>query len=72
MAWHWAAFCPNLRPEWVGGVPHLLRSEMAKAEHIKALIRCHAEGDDTRFYAVAMQVGPGHNHPWLVLSPREV
>lgn len=29
---------------------------MAKADHIKALIRCHAEGDDTRFYAVAMQV----------------
>ena len=29
---------------------------MAKAEQIKALIRCHAEGDDTRFYAVAMQV----------------
>jgi len=29
---------------------------MAKANQIKALIRCHAEGDDTRFYAVAMQV----------------
>jgi SpoVK/Ycf46/Vps4 family AAA+-type ATPase len=29
---------------------------MARAEQIKALIRCHAEGDDTRFYAVAMQV----------------
>ncbi len=29
---------------------------MAKAEQIKALIRCHAEGDDTRFYAVAIQV----------------
>lgn len=29
---------------------------MAKAEQIKALIRCHAEGDDARFYAVAMQV----------------
>jgi SpoVK/Ycf46/Vps4 family AAA+-type ATPase len=29
---------------------------MAKAEQIKALIRSHAEGDDTRFYAVAMQV----------------
>ncbi len=29
---------------------------MAKAEQIKALIRCHAEGDDKRFYAVAMQV----------------
>lgn len=29
---------------------------MAKAEQIKALIRCHADGDDERFYAVAMQV----------------
>jgi SpoVK/Ycf46/Vps4 family AAA+-type ATPase len=29
---------------------------MAKAEQIKALVRCHAEGDDARFYAVAMQV----------------
>jgi len=29
---------------------------MAKADQIKALIRCHAEGDDTRFYAVAVQV----------------
>jgi len=29
---------------------------MANAEQIKALIRSHAEGDDTRFYAVAMQV----------------
>jgi SpoVK/Ycf46/Vps4 family AAA+-type ATPase len=29
---------------------------MAKAEQIKALIRSHAEGDDSRFYAVAMQV----------------
>jgi len=29
---------------------------MAKAEQIKALVRCHAEGEDARFYAVAMQV----------------
>lgn len=29
---------------------------MAKADQIKALIRSHAEGDDTRFYAIAMQV----------------
>ncbi|RVU40710.1 ATP-binding protein [Lujinxingia sediminis] len=29
---------------------------MAKADQIKALIRSHSEGDDTRFYAVAMQV----------------
>ena len=29
---------------------------MAKADQIKALIRSHADGDDTRFYAIAMQV----------------
>ncbi len=29
---------------------------MATADQIKALIRCHADGDDARFYAVAMQV----------------
>jgi len=29
---------------------------MANAEQIKALIRSHADGDDTRFYALAMQV----------------
>ncbi len=29
---------------------------MATAEHVKALIRSHAEGDDERFYAIAMQV----------------
>ncbi|MEP7182346.1 MAG: ATP-binding protein [Betaproteobacteria bacterium] len=29
---------------------------MAKSEHLKALVRSHAEGDDSRFYAVAMQV----------------
>jgi SpoVK/Ycf46/Vps4 family AAA+-type ATPase len=29
---------------------------MAKAEQIKALIRCHVDGDDARFYAIAMQV----------------
>jgi len=27
---------------------------MAKADQIKALIRHHAEGDDARFYTVAM------------------
>ncbi len=30
--------------------------QMANADQIKALVQCHAEGDDTRFYAVAMQV----------------
>lgn len=29
---------------------------MANAAQIKALIRSHADGDDTRFYAIAMQV----------------
>jgi SpoVK/Ycf46/Vps4 family AAA+-type ATPase len=29
---------------------------MATADQVKALIRCHADADDTRFYAVAMQV----------------
>lgn len=29
---------------------------MAKADHLKALIRAHAEGDNERFYAVALQV----------------
>jgi SpoVK/Ycf46/Vps4 family AAA+-type ATPase len=29
---------------------------MAKADYIKALIRSHAEGDEERFYAIAMQV----------------
>jgi SpoVK/Ycf46/Vps4 family AAA+-type ATPase len=29
---------------------------MPKADQIKALVRSHAEGDDTRFYAIAMQV----------------
>lgn len=29
---------------------------MATADQLKALIRSHADGDDTRFYAIAMQV----------------
>lgn len=29
---------------------------MATADQVKALVRSHAEGDDTRFYAVAIQV----------------
>lgn len=29
---------------------------MASADHIKALIKSHAEGDDVRFYAIALQV----------------
>ena len=29
---------------------------MANADQVKALVRSHAEGDDTRFYSVALQV----------------
>ncbi|MCY4258338.1 MAG: AAA family ATPase, partial [bacterium] len=29
---------------------------MPTADHVKALVRSHAEGDDTRFYSVALQV----------------
>ena len=29
---------------------------MASAEHIKALFRSHLDGDDDRFFSVAMQV----------------
>ena len=32
------------------------KTGMAKADQIKALIRSHAEGDDMRFYAIAIQV----------------
>jgi SpoVK/Ycf46/Vps4 family AAA+-type ATPase len=39
-----------------GGRGMIRSGPMAKAEQIKALIRTHADGDDTRFYAVAMQV----------------
>jgi len=40
---------------------------MPTADQVKALIRSHADGDDTRFYAVAMQVAAqaartGHNN----------
>ena len=35
---------------------------MATAEQLKALIRSHAEVDDTRFYAVAMQVAAKAAH----------
>src|SRR6185437_5875294 len=29
---------------------------MANADQVKALVKSHAEGDDTRFYSVALQV----------------
>lgn len=32
------------------------QSDMATANQVKALVRSHADGDDTRFYAIAMQV----------------
>jgi SpoVK/Ycf46/Vps4 family AAA+-type ATPase len=35
---------------------------MASANQIKALIRCHADGDDSRFYSVAMQVAAQAAH----------
>ena len=42
-------------------------SEMATADQVKALVRSHAEGDDTKFYSVALQVAAraargGRNH----------
>lgn len=36
--------------------PHRTDHTMAKADQIKALVRSHADGDDARFYAIAMQV----------------
>jgi SpoVK/Ycf46/Vps4 family AAA+-type ATPase len=33
-----------------------MKLQMATADQVKALIRCHAEGDEERFYAIAMQV----------------
>lgn len=38
------------------GWPPPSTKTMAKADQIKALIRSHAAGDDTRFYAIAIQV----------------
>lgn len=29
---------------------------MASVEHLKALLKLHADGDDERFFAVAMQL----------------
>src|SRR4051794_2001615 len=37
-------------PRWSG------QRTMANAEQIKALVRSHADGDDPRFYSVALQV----------------
>ena len=30
----------------------------ASADHVKALIRAHATGDESSFYSVALQMGP--------------
>jgi SpoVK/Ycf46/Vps4 family AAA+-type ATPase len=38
------------RHAWKGSGP------MATADQVKALVRSHAEGDDTKFYSVALQV----------------
>lgn len=49
--WHivdWSTAGPNSRAATI--------PPMAKAEQIKALIRSHADGDDARFYAIAIQV----------------
>lgn len=35
---------------------------MATADQLKALIRSHADGDDDRFYSVAMQLAAGEAH----------
>lgn len=36
--------------------PGYKEEPMATADQVKALIRCHADGDDARFYAIAIQV----------------
>ena len=46
----WAA-CLVLTSSARGG-----QFSMATADHVKALVRSHAEGDDTRFYSIALQV----------------
>lgn len=44
----------RMAPEWMVRVQR--QDIMATADQVKALIRSHADGDDTRFYAIAMQV----------------
>jgi hypothetical protein len=46
-----ASFVPAFAP--VGEAGHL---ERQTADQVKALIWSHADGDDTRFYAIAIQV----------------
>ena len=48
---------------------------MAKADEIKALVRCHAEGDDARSQAIAMQVaaqGARSGHGTLAQELRDL
>jgi hypothetical protein len=39
-----------------GGASRRRQGEVATADQVKALVKSHAEGDDTRFYSVALQV----------------
>lgn len=48
---------------------------MATAEQVKALIRSHAEGDEERFYAIAMQVAAQaarHGHTKFAVELRDL
>jgi SpoVK/Ycf46/Vps4 family AAA+-type ATPase len=45
------AICHTSGTPWARPTP-----TVATADQVKALVRCHAEGDDARFYAVAIQV----------------
>src|SRR5438876_1655699 len=38
------------------------RNPMPRADHLKALIKSHADGDDERFYTIAMQVAAQAAH----------
>ncbi len=41
---------------WRSAIREEARSTMATADQFKALVQSHAEGDDSHFYSVAMQV----------------
>jgi SpoVK/Ycf46/Vps4 family AAA+-type ATPase len=45
---------------------------MAKAEHIKAMVRSHAEGDEARFYSIAMQVAAQAAHKGQATFAKEL
>ena len=44
--------------------PHLQGREMASADQLKALLKSHLEGDDERFFSVAMQVAAHEAKTW--------